>query len=158
MNRSNQKSIYILLFSLVFLTLIFQCKNSSSSDKAELSFENAWIRIVPPASRITGGYIKILNSSTEDRFISASSNISDSVEIHSMIEKEGMMMMRKLENGIQLKSQEISELRPGGNHLMLIGLKKDLNVNDSVEIELVFEKQGKKVVSFQVKNASEMNP
>jgi len=102
--------------------------------------------------------VRIKNSASEDRLISASSSVSESVEIHSMSEKDGMMMMRRLDKGIELKPGKISELAPGGNHLMLIGLKKDLHVNDTVTIELEFEKQGKKSINFQVKDASGMNP
>jgi hypothetical protein len=75
-----------------------------------------------------------------------------------MIEKDGMMMMRHLENGIALQAGEISILRPGGNHLMLIGLQKSLSLNDKVLIELEFEKQGRKQITFEVKEASGMNP
>lgn len=152
-------SIFSLHLPLLILCLFInlnQCK--SSTIPQEISFENAWIRLVPPSSEITGAYVKIVNANLDDRLISAKSSISESVEIHSMIEKDGMMMMRHLENGIALQAGEISILRPGGNHLMLIGLQKSLSLNDKVLIELEFEKQGRKQITFEVKEASGMNP
>lgn len=152
-------SIFSLHLPLLILCLFInlnQCK--ASTIPQEVSFENAWIRLVPPSSQITGAYVKIVNANIDDRLISAKSSISESVEIHSMFEKDGMMMMRQLENGIVLQAGEISILRPGGNHLMLIGLQKSLSLNDKVPIELEFEKQGKKQITFEVKEASGMNP
>jgi len=145
MNRNTRISIFSLHLPLLIFSLFInlnQCK--SSTIPQEISFENAWIRLVPPSSEITGAYVKIVNANLEDQLISAKSSISESVEIHSMIEKDGMMMMRHLENGIEIKEGEISILRPGGNHLMLIGLQKSLSLNDKVLIELEFEKQGRK--------------
>ncbi|MCZ8239436.1 MAG: copper chaperone PCu(A)C [Leptospiraceae bacterium] len=159
MNRNTRISIFSLHLPLLIFSLFInlnQCK--SSTIPQEISFENAWIRLVPPSSEITGAYVKIVNANLEDRLISAKSSISESVEIHSMIEKDGMMMMRHLENGIALQAGEISILRPGGNHLMLIGLQKSLSLNDKVLIELEFEKQGRKQITFEVKEASGMNP
>lgn len=159
MNRNTRISIFSLHLPLLIFSLfnnLNQCK--SSTIPQEISFENAWIRLVPPSSEITGAYVKIVNANLEDRLISAKSSISESVEIHSMIEKDGMMMMRHLENGIALQAGEISILRPGGNHLMLIGLQKSLSLNDKVLIELEFEKQGRKQITFEVKEASGMNP
>lgn len=159
MNRNTRISIFSLHLPLLIFSLFInlnQCK--SSTIPQEISFENAWIRLVPPSSEITGAYVKIVNANLEDRLISAKSSISESVEIHSMIEKDGMMMMRHLENGIALKAGEISILRPGGNHLMLIGLQKSLSLNDKVLIELEFEKQGRKQITFEVKEASGINP
>lgn len=159
MNRNTRISIFSLHLPLLIFSLFInlnQCK--SSTIPQEISFENAWIRLVPPSSEITGAYVKIVNANLEDRLISAKSSISESVEIHSMIEKDGMMMMRHLENGIALQAGETSILRPGGNHLMLIGLQKSLSLNDKVLIELEFEKQGRKQITFEVKEASGMNP
>jgi copper(I)-binding protein len=159
MNRNTRISIFSLHLPLLIFSLFInlnQCK--SSTIPQEISFENAWIRLVPPSSEITGAYVKIVNANLEDQLISAKSSISESVEIHSMIEKDGMMMMRHLENGIALQAGEISILRPGGNHLMLIGLQKSLSLNDKVLIELEFEKQGRKQITFEVKEASGMNP
>lgn len=159
MNRNTRISIFSLHLPLLIFSLFInlnQCK--SSTIPQEISFENAWIRLVPPSSEITGAYLKIVNANLEDRLISAKSSISESVEIHSMIEKDGMMMMRHLENGIALQAGETSILRPGGNHLMLIGLQKSLSLNDKVLIELEFEKQGRKQITFEVKEASGMNP
>lgn len=159
MNRNTRISIFSLHLPLLIFSLFInlnQCK--SSTIPQEISFENAWIRLIPPSSEITGAYVKIVNANLEDRLISAKSSISESVEIHSMIEKDGMMMMRHLENGIALQAGEISILRPGGNHLMLIGLQKSLSLNDKVLIELEFEKQGRKQITFEVKEASGMNP
>ena len=42
-------------------------------------------------------------------------------------------------------------MKPGGFHVMLIGLKKDLRVGDTVDLQLTFEQAGEVAVKASVR-------
>ena len=50
-----------------------------------------------------------------------------------------MMMMRELREGLPLPAGETVALAPGGNHLMLLGVKEPLVAGDTVALTLTFE-------------------
>lgn len=83
-------------------------------------------------------FMSIKNGLDADiKLISASSSVSDSVELHTHKMVDGMMAMTRL-NSIDIPKNSEVELRPGGLHIMLMGLKKPLNVGDSVDLVLNF--------------------
>lgn len=142
------KRVFVILGILAFLV----CKPTSEHGGKGIDFVNPWVRSVPPMSKVTGGYVEITNHGEDDRLISAKSELSEVVELHEMSESEGMMKMRKLENGIALPSHKTVVLRPGGNHLMFIGLKKNLSAGEKEIVVLEFEKAGTKEVEFSIGN------
>lgn len=121
-------------------------------------FESAQIRLAPPGSQITGAYLKITNHGPGDRLVSAKTSVAGVVEIHEMKETDGMMKMRKMENGLSVGEHQTEVLRPGGNHLMLLELKRDLKAQETVAIELEFEKSGSHSVEFTVTSSDELHP
>ena len=97
-------------------------------------------------------YFTIVNKdSTADRLISAESDVANAVEIHETTMKDNVMSMSPVE-AIEVPPNGQVELKPGGYHIMMVGLKQDLNVGDSVTLTLVFEKAGRITVDVAVKN------
>jgi len=97
-----------------------------------LEIESAWVRMPPPVSDTAAGYMVIKNTSEQKTFVeSISSSVSESTEFHSMVIHEGMMHMNKMEN-VVIKPGESLVFDVGGNHLMLIDLKKVLRAGDKV--------------------------
>lgn len=91
---------------------------------ADVEISAASIRAPIPGMSNTAGYMTITNKSNETvTFVSASSNISDKVEFHSMEMVDSVMKMYKLEN-LTLNPQESVILESGGKHLMFIGLNQ----------------------------------
>lgn len=117
-----------------------------------------WTRATPGGAKIGGGYLKITNNGrTPDRFVGATSDASDHVELHEMSMTAGVMKMRPLPNGLEIKPGETVELKPGGNHLMFVDLKRPLKQGESFKATLQFEKAGSLEVTFAV-NALGGNP
>lgn len=85
----------------------------------------------------------------DDVLVSASTPICDHVEIHTMIEENGIFKMRKIEKLPVTGGQE-NLLEPSGYHLMLMDLKSPLTVNKTFPLTLTFEKSGKKTVTISV--------
>jgi copper(I)-binding protein len=96
--------------------------------------------------------MRLVNTGGEaDRLISARSDVAEVVEIHETRMEGEVMKMQHLPDGIELPARSQVELKPGGYHIMLIGLKRDLNEGDQVRLELEFEKNGRKTVNAQVR-------
>jgi copper(I)-binding protein len=118
----------------------------------DLTVTSPWTRATPGGAKIAGGYLKITNNgTTPDRFVGAKSEEADHVEIHEMSMSDGVMKMRPLPNGIEIKPGETVELKSGGYHLMFMDLKQPLKPGDSFTSTLQFEKAGSLDVNFIVR-------
>jgi copper(I)-binding protein len=117
----------------------------------DLTVTSPWTRATPGGAKIAGGYLKITNNgASADRFVGAKSDTSDRVEIHEMSMSDGVMKMRPLPNGLEIKPGETVELKSGGYHLMFMDLKQALKPGDTFKATLQFEKAGPLEVNFNV--------
>ena len=98
---------------------------------------------------VGAGYLKLANKGPVDRLVSATSPAAGSVEIHSMSMEGDVMKMRQID-AIELATGQTVELKPGGYHLMLMGLKAPLKVGEKFPLTLKFEKSGEVVVTVNV--------
>lgn len=109
----------------------------------QLLIDQAWTRATPGGAKVGAGYMSIINSGeTADRLVAGKSDIAERVEIHTMTMEGGVMRMRKLTAGLVLAPKSITELKPGGYHVMLIGLKRSIAEGEAIPLELTFEKAG----------------
>ncbi len=111
-------------------------------------YKQAGILIVHPYSRVSAGktgaaYLSIENQGREaDRLTGVASPAAEAAEIHEMKMDGAIMRMRQLP-GIDLPAGGKTALEPGGNHIMLIGLKAPLKEGDKFPLTLTFAKAGK---------------
>lgn len=97
-----------------------------------------------------GGWLAIRNAgSAPDRLLSARSPVAERVELHTMRMEGDVMRMRQLD-AIELPAGQTVELKPGGLHLMLMGLKAPLKAGERVPVTLRFEKAGELAVELDV--------
>lgn len=109
-----------------------------------LTIEQPWSRATPGGARVAGGYVRITNTGTEpDRLVSGTSSAAERVEIHEMATVNGMMTMRPLASGLVIAPGQTVELKPGGLHIMLMGLTRPLVQGQSYKLTLTFEKAGR---------------
>ncbi len=96
-------------------------------------------------------YMTIKNSAaTADRLVKAESDAAGAAELHTVSMVNGLMQMRPVE-AIDVPGGGSVTLAPGGFHLMLIGLKRDLKGGESVKVTLTFEKFGALVITAPVR-------
>ena len=60
------------------------------------------------------------------------------------------MMMQKVDGGLDIPAGQTVEFKPGGYHVMLIGLKRSLVPGDRFALQLVFERTGTIKVDSEV--------
>jgi copper(I)-binding protein len=112
---------------------------------------NPWTRATPKGSTVAGAYMTISNKGTEaDRLVGGSSPVAGRFEVHSMTMEQGVAKMRPVEGGLELKPGEKLELKPGGFHVMLTGLKQPLEKGQKIKGTLEFEKAGKVEIEYTV--------
>jgi copper(I)-binding protein len=118
----------------------------------DLTVTSPWTRATPGGAKIAGGYLKITNNgATSDRFVRAKSEEADHLEIHEMSMSDGVMKMRPLPNGLEIKPGETVELKSGGYHLMFVDIKLPFKQGDTIKATLQFEKAGSLDVKFSVR-------
>ncbi|HET9716572.1 MAG TPA: copper chaperone PCu(A)C [Pseudolabrys sp.] len=119
----------------------------------DLRISAAWARATPKGASVGGGYFTITNTGkTPDRLLGGNSDVSSRFELHEMRMENDIMKMRPISHGIDIKPGQTIEFKPGGYHVMFVGLKKPLEKGQHVSATLQFEKAGKVVVDFTVES------
>ena len=117
----------------------------------DLQIDHPWARATPHSAKVAGGFVAVANKgAADDRLVSATAEIAEHAEIHEMAMKDGVMTMRPLADGVVVPAGGEVALKPGGYHLMFIGLKRMLKQGESFAGTLTFEKAGTVEVSFTV--------
>lgn len=111
-----------------------------------------FVRLMPPTQPNTGAFMVLENTGKADRaLVSAKSDVSKVVELHTHTMVDGMMRMREIER-IDIPAGGRTELKPGGLHVMLIGLHKPLQEGQQVDITLVFDDGSQQTVQAAVRH------
>jgi copper(I)-binding protein len=117
-----------------------------------ITVKGAFARPSPSAGGTGGVFLTITNNSgAADRLVGASTPAAKMVEIHETIDDNGVMKMRPVAGGFEIPAGGELELKPGGKHLMLMGLTQPLTEGGEVEVTLKFEKAGDVTVKAPVK-------
>ncbi len=148
-------AILLRLFAATVISFFLSTSVFSGEIKAgDIHIKNLWVKTPPKGAKVAGGYLTITNmGKTSDRLVSGTLTGARKVEIHQMSMKNNIMMMSKLEKGLEIKPGQTVELKSGSFHLMIMGLKGTLNKGDSIKGVLQFEKAGKVDVEYMIKDA-----
>jgi copper(I)-binding protein len=116
-----------------------------------LKISAPWARATPKGASVGGGYLSITNMGSEpDRLIGGASAVSSRFEVHEMKMDNGVMKMRPVAGGLQIKPGQTVTLDPNGYHVMFVGLKHQLKQGEHFKATLEFAKAGKVDVDFTV--------
>jgi periplasmic copper chaperone A len=118
---------------------------------AGLSVTNAWSRSTPPVAKVGVVYFTLKNDTNKsDRLLKLSTSVAEKVEVHRTEVLDGIARMREVAV-LHLDAGQALEFKPGGMHVMLIGLRKPLVAGSTYELELLFEVAGPRKVKVQVR-------
>src|SRR5665647_733777 len=124
-----------------------------------LKISAPWTRATPKGAAVGGGYMTITNTgSTPDRLIGGATEIASRFEVHEMSMDNGVMKMRELAQGLEIKPGEKVEFKPGSYHVMFMGLKRQLTQGQHFKATLQFEKAGKVEVDFAIEGLGAQSP
>lgn len=140
------------LAAIVAMTLFSPLPLAAHDYKHQgLKLDHPWTRATPPGAKVAGGYVTITNTGTQaDRLIGGSFAMSERVEVHEMSVTDGVMRMQQLEKGLEIPPGGTVELKPGGLHLMFLGLTGGPREGERIKGTLSFAKAGDVEVEFAV--------
>lgn len=129
-----------------------------------IAVTDAWARASSKTAAAAAAYLTIANEGTAaDALRGATSDVATTVEIHETMAMDapastdgeggmdgGMMGMRPV-GRLAIPAGATVRLEPGGYHLMLIGLERELEVGATIEIILTFEEAGEITVEAEVR-------
>lgn len=127
------------ILACLSLCLLSAC---GGEHRADVSIQNAQIQEPIGGRDVTLGGFEISASGEDIKIISASSPASDKIELHTMTQTDGVMKMRRLEDGITIRAGQSEKLGRGGPHLMIFGLDPALKAGDTVQISVNYTQGG----------------
>ena len=109
----------------------------ASTSYAQVTVDDPWVRSTVPQQTSTGAFMR-LTAQSDSKLVSAATPVAEHVELHQMTMENDIMKMRQIPE-LTLVAAEPVALKPGGYHIMLIGLKKQISAHDQIPITLTFE-------------------
>lgn len=122
------------------------------ADYDRIVIEDAYVRVTSKAARSGAAFMVIRNNTqNNDRLIAVSADIARVAELQDNIEgANGVIAMRRIENGIDLPAGGITVLDRGRAHVILLGLRHSLAQGEEVNLTLIFETAGEITQKMQV--------
>jgi copper(I)-binding protein len=115
-----------------------------------------WARATPGAARNGAAYFTIVNKGkASDRLVAVSTPVAAMAELHRTEDDKGVMKMLPV-TSVEVKAGGRAVFKPGGYHVMLMGLKAPLKEGQSFPLTLTFEKAGKLDVTVKVRKVGAM--
>jgi copper(I)-binding protein len=138
-----QLVIFFAIFIIITSSLAHEYKIGN------LKILHPYITETPPGAKISGGYMKIVNTGNQTDHLSlVTVDFAKSAEIHEMRTENDVIKMRKIKDGIEIPAKGFTELKHKGYHIMFMNLLKPMIRGETHEGTLYFEKAGNVKVIF----------
>ena len=140
-----------LTSQLVLVQLNAGPARAADYDVGSIHISTPWARATPKGASAGAGYMTVTNKgAAPDRGSCVSDDASAQCQIHSMTMDNGVMKMRPVEGGLEIKPGETVALKPGGFHMMLLDLKHPLEPGQNVKATLKFDHAGTVDVEYPI--------
>ncbi|HEY2535069.1 MAG TPA: copper chaperone PCu(A)C [Xanthobacteraceae bacterium] len=153
MNVASKITSCTLATGLVLALTQFSTTSAQAADYTvgSIHITQPWARATPKGASTGAAYMTITNTGkTPDRVSCLSSDASAECQIHVMSMENGVMKMRPVEGGLEIKPGETVTLKPSGLHMMLVRLKHPLDQGKVVTATLKFENAGTVDVEYPI--------
>jgi hypothetical protein len=133
--------------------LLFASCAPKKSEPPRISISGAWSRATVAGQSTAAAYLTIANNGDgDDRLLQVSSPVGQA-SLHSSSMDNGVMRMRPLAN-LDVPAHSAVELKPGGTHIMIMGVKQPLAAGSSFPLMLKFDRSGERTVTVAVRPAT----
>lgn len=148
----------LLLISIIsfssfsYATAITADKPLPAGPSSDLEFVKPWARPSMSASNNSAAYFTIKNNSDKEYILigASAADTANNVELHqSFVDEKGVSKMTNVDKMVIPSRAEVV-LKPGGNHIMLFDLKRNLKTGDKFKLELKFDKSDPKTIEVEV--------
>jgi hypothetical protein len=139
-----------VLVALICAIAVGASARAETGQGVAITVEQSWARATTPGAKTAAAYMTIINNGPDDvRMIGASTPIAESVQFHVEKDDKGVMRMRRI-SAIDIKPGARFSFKPGGTHVMLVGVKEPLREGQTLPLTLDFETAGKVEVSIPI--------
>ncbi len=162
--KSKLVTSFFILVSLCisnFVSVGAQAGSHSEGKGVELEngikISDSWARATFALAKTGAAYMTISNHSNKDitlLSVDALNDIASMTEIHHTVMNGDMMKMQELEDGVEIKAGQTLELKPGGIHIMLMGLSGPLNAGEDLQLKLSFSDNTSATQTFNILDMS----
>lgn len=143
------RNVFIPVMSLLII-LNISLLNAVFAGENNILVEDGYARESIPGTTISSAYMTIKNvSATDIRLVSATSTVSDRIELHQHTMVDGLMRMRQRDY-VEILANDSTVFQPSGFHLMIFDLKQPLKAKENIIITLHFDDQSSINVSYKV--------
>lgn len=139
------------IVAAVALTIAAAVTSVSGANASDLMVMKAFARASTTPTAATGAaYVSLMNHGKEgDSLVSVSTPAAAMAHLHKSELVDGVMKMEPVE-ALELPGQGVLEMKPGGYHIMMMGLKQPLKKGDEIDVTLHFAKAGDVTVKVPV--------
>jgi len=134
---------------LAMLTMLSTAAGAASASSSDVQVTQAWIRPTVKGQMGTGGFMT-LTSTKGAKLLGFSTPLAQSSQLHEMSMQADVMQMREVSELVLPAGKAVS-LKPGGHHLMIMGLKKILRTGDQVPLQIKVQEADGRTVQLAVK-------
>ncbi len=146
-----QAAVYAAAFLALCLISVAHAQTGT------MSVDKSWTRVAQQGG-VGGVFLTLRNAGAQpDKLVSVNSPVCKSAELHTTIKDGDVMRMRPVPS-IDVPAGGSAELRPGGLHVMLIGLSQPLVQGSKIPLSLTFERAGTVTVEVVVEAAGAARP
>jgi hypothetical protein len=117
--------------------------------QAQVVVKDAWVRATVPQQKASGAFFQI-TSAKDAKLVDVKCDVAMMCEMHEMAMENNVMKMREIDS-LVLPAGKTVELKPGGFHLMLMGLKAPIKAGEEITLSLTIEGKDKKRETIVVK-------
>jgi periplasmic copper chaperone A len=150
MPKSSHTASEHLLAGLAVACLITTSATATDFKAGKLTISDPWSRATPKGAQTAIGYMTIRNDGlSPERLVGGSIEIADHFQLHAMKMEGDVAKMKELHD-IEIKPGERVEFKPGGSHVMFVGLKSQMAKGEHIKGTLVFEHAGTVSVEYSV--------
>ncbi|WP_258405029.1 copper chaperone PCu(A)C [Shewanella psychrotolerans] len=135
------------IFKHAFNFVLLSC--TSFSVLANVMLVEGYVRAMPPSVPNTAAYFTLMNHGPEIKLVGVETVIAEEAQLHTLVEEAGVIKMKQ-QTSFTIPEHGNLELAPSGDHVMILGLKQPLKVNEAVNLKLKFDDGTDKVISIKV--------
>ena len=147
-----------IVFALWMMAIVAPAPALADDKVGALTIEAAWARASAGAAQAGAAYVTIRNTGrAADRLIAASTPVARRAALHTAVMKANVMRMRPVD-ALTIAPSATTTLKPGGNHLMLMGLHAPLVEGRQFPLTLTFENAGEVTVTVTIGGIAARGP
>ncbi|MHC8946383.1 copper chaperone PCu(A)C [Advenella incenata] len=120
----------------------------ASTAYAQVAVDAPWVRATVAQQTSTGAFMR-LTAKSDSKLVGAASPVAEHVELHKMTMENDIMKMRQIPELALVAGQPVA-LEPGGYHIMLINLNKQISEGNVIPMTLTFENKDGNRTQMQI--------